>query len=67
MRFAILKSIQVFSDGSLIFCATSFVRSQVITILEKDLRNLKLSKDTKFNGFTKSKNFFSGKNKYFLK
>jgi hypothetical protein len=66
MQFARLKSIQVFSDGSLLFCSTSFVRFQAIIILEKDFRNLKLSRDTKFNGFTKSKSFFNDKSKYLL-
>lgn len=66
MQFVILKSIQVFSDGSLLFCDTSFVRSQVVIVLEKDLRNLELCKYKKLNSLIKPKNRFNSKSKYLL-
>lgn len=66
MQLITFKSIQILSDGSLFFCDSSFVRSQIIIFLEKDLKTLEYNRKKELSRQLKSKPSSSGKSKYLI-
>lgn len=65
MQFIKFKSTQVFSNGSLFFNKSELVNPKIITLLEKDLKNLELNKK-KINYQIKSKSSSDHKNRYLI-
>lgn len=66
MQLITFKSIQILSDGSLFFCDSSFVRSQTIIFLEKDLRNLRFYRKKEVTRQLKSKHSSISRSKYLI-
>lgn len=66
MQFIKFKSTQVFSNGSLFLFENNTIKSKVITLLEKDLKNFELNKKKKVNTQVKLKYFSNNKNRYLI-
>lgn len=64
MQFMTSKSIQVFSNGSLFFSRTNYIKYKGMILLEKDLKNFELNKKNKLNYTEKLKHSSNHKNKY---
>ena len=66
MQLITFKSVQILSGGDLFFCDSSFVRSQAIIFLEKDLRNIQFYRKKEASRQLKSKHSSMDKSKYLI-
>lgn len=64
MLYLRFKSIQVLSNGSLVFNKNNYIKDNTIQILEKDLKNFESNK--KLNFKSKSSFFLNRKIKYII-